>query len=214
MHAWLIDWLIDLGHYVPQLAEKIFDKNKKVPNRDYINLRGFMIGNSLLDDETDQTGMIDYAWDHAVISDKVYQDIRNTCNFSLEAVSLKCDDALNEYFTVYDIMDMYSLYTPTCPGSDLTRHRPMVQGAAPKVLSRHSGWHRKPAGYDPCAPEHTEAYFNRPDVQAALHANVTKLPYKWRHCSDAILTWADAPASILPVLRKLRAAGLRIWVFR
>ncbi|GJU17886.1 serine carboxypeptidase-like protein 34 [Tanacetum coccineum] len=58
------------GHYVPQLAELIFDKNKTISNQDRINFKGFMIGNALLDDETDQTGMIDYAWDHAVISDR------------------------------------------------------------------------------------------------------------------------------------------------
>ncbi|KAL2509768.1 Serine carboxypeptidase-like 34 [Forsythia ovata] len=61
------------GHYVPQLAEVIFDRNKKVSKDAYINLKGFMIGNALLDDEMDQTGMIDYAWDHAVISDHLYQ---------------------------------------------------------------------------------------------------------------------------------------------
>ena len=41
------------------------------------------IGNALLDDETDQKGMIDYAWDHAVISDGVYNNITTICNFSL-----------------------------------------------------------------------------------------------------------------------------------
>ncbi|CAO2198950.1 unnamed protein product [Urochloa humidicola] len=58
------------GHYVPQLSEKIMDGNAG-PKERYINFKGLMIGNALLDDETDQTGMIDYAWDHAIISDRV-----------------------------------------------------------------------------------------------------------------------------------------------
>lgn len=44
------------------------------------------------------------------------------------------------------------------------------------------GWHRKPAGYDPCIESTTSAYFNRKDVQKALHANVTGIPYPWAHC--------------------------------
>lgn len=28
-----------------------------------------------------------------------------------------------------------------------------------------------------------EVYFNRPDVQRALHANVTKLPFPWTGCA-------------------------------
>lgn len=43
-------------------------------------------------------------------------------------------------------------------------------------------WHKKPRGYDPCASDYTADYLNRPDVQRALHANVTNIPYPWTHC--------------------------------
>ncbi|KAG6489772.1 serine carboxypeptidase-like 34 [Zingiber officinale] len=205
------------GHYVPQLSEKIFDENKIVPAKNYINFKGFIIGNALMDDETDQTGMIDYAWDHAVISDRVYHDVKNNCNFSKENVTDACSSSLDEYFAVYDIIDMYSLYSPVCVDSNSTmasnRRSYFVEGASPKILSRHSGWHRKPVGYDPCVPNYTEKYFNRPDVQEALHANATKIGYTWTHCSDAISKWNDAPSSVLPVIRKLIDGGIRVWVF-
>ncbi|KAK9275927.1 hypothetical protein L1049_023201 [Liquidambar formosana] len=203
------------GHYVPQLAELIFDSNINVPNEDYINLRGFMIGNALLDDDTDQTGMVDYAWDHAVISDRVYNDIKSKCNFSVEPLSHVCNRALDRYFDVYKIIDMYSLYAPTCVNSSLssTRQRPLIHGIAPRLFSKFDGWHKRPAGYDPCLSNYTEVYMNRPDVQEALHANVTKIPYPWTHCSENITFWGDAPASILPIIKKLIAGGLRIWVF-
>ncbi|XP_074273717.1 serine carboxypeptidase-like 34 [Silene latifolia] len=202
------------GHYVPQLSEVIFDSNKQVSKSKFINLKGFMIGNALLDDDTDQTGMIDYAWDHAVISDKVYKDVKSKCNFSSTDQTEACKNALNEYFAVYDLIDMYSLYTPTCVQNSTTRRRlPAVNGIAPHLFSKFENWHRKPAGYDPCADSYTEAYLNRPDVQAALHANVTKMAYNWTHCSNNITFWGDAPASILPVIRKLVNGGLRIWVY-
>lgn len=41
---------------------------------------------------------------------------------------------------------------------------------------------RSRAGYDPCSQTYATEYFNRQDVQEALHANVTKIPYPWIHC--------------------------------
>ncbi|GMI88425.1 serine carboxypeptidase-like 34 [Hibiscus trionum] len=206
------------GHYVPQLAKAIFDSNKHVPKSDYINLKGFMIGNALLDDETDQKGMVEYAWDHAVISDRVYRDIKTKCDFRRKKASVGCNTALTSYFNVYEIIDMYSLYTPSCVSNSSSsisssRQRPMIQGIAPQILSKFDGWHKRSAGYDPCAPYYTESYFNRPDVQKALHANVTSMSYPWTHCSDAISIWRDSPASMLPTIRKLIAGGIRIWVY-
>ncbi|KAM0922244.1 hypothetical protein ACQ4PT_006294 [Festuca glaucescens] len=205
------------GHYVPQLSEKIFDGNKQGPKENHINFKGFMIGNALMDDETDQMGMIEYAWDHAVISDRVYADVKANCDFSIENATDACNKALDEYFAVYHLIDMYSLYTPVCTDPSLSSFRRSkkvgVHGAAPKIFSKHHGWFMKPAGYDPCTSDYSEVYFNRPDVQAALHANVTKMGYNWTHCSDAIGTWNDAPASTLPIIRKLIAGGIRVWVF-
>ncbi|KAJ6813073.1 serine carboxypeptidase-like 34 [Iris pallida] len=207
------------GHYVPQLSEKVFDGNKAGTKEEHINFKGFMVGNGVMNDETDQRGMVDYAWDHAVISDEVYDDIKKSCNFSLEHVGDACNKALDEYFAVYDIIDMYSLYAPTCvksnssSSSNSSSRRTMVVGAAPKLFSKYAGWHQKPAGYDPCVSDYTEAYFNRPDVQKALHANVTGISYNWTHCSDAINKWNDAASTLLPVLRKLIGGGVRIWVY-
>ncbi|GFP83025.1 serine carboxypeptidase-like 34 [Phtheirospermum japonicum] len=208
------------GHYVPQLAKVIVDKNKVALDDDHINLKGILIGNAVLDDETDQKGLIDYAWDHAVISDTLYEKIKSKCDFSKSKLSNECDDALNEYFKVYRIIDMYSLYTPTCVDADLTTNfRPYshFKAAAPRLVSINTNgtWRTRPlsGGYDPCASYYSEAYFNRPDVQRALHANVTKISYPWTHCSDIIKTWNDAAFSILPILRELIAADQRIWVF-
>ncbi|CAO2814049.1 unnamed protein product [Amaranthus hypochondriacus] len=209
------------GHYVPQLAEYIYDSNKKVCKEDFINLKGFMIGNALLDDETDQTGMIDYAWDHAVISDKVYKEVKTKCNFTIKDESNDCKSALDKYFAVYDLIDMYSLYAPACAenftdattGSTSNRQLRSIKGTAPHLFAKFERWHKRPAGYDPCLDHYTHEYLNRPDVQKALHANVTNIPYPWSHCNDNITFWADAPSSILPILKKLVDGGLRIWVF-
>ncbi|KAL5983062.1 hypothetical protein ACLOJK_017142 [Asimina triloba] len=212
------DYSWNKGHYVPQLSERIFDENKEVPKENYINFKGFIIGNALMDDETDLRGMIDYAWDHAVISDDTYHTINKYCNFSRnygEQVS-ECSTAMDEYYSVYNIIDMYSLYSPTCvvPGASTFRRLRKTRGIAPKLFSMSDGWHRMPAGYDPCLDQHVEAYFNRRDVQEALHANVANIHYNWTLCSDPVITnWRDAPPSVLPIIRKLIAGGIRIWIY-
>ncbi|XP_061362709.1 serine carboxypeptidase-like 34 [Gastrolobium bilobum] len=204
------------GHYVPQLSELIFDNNHNPAKEDYINFKGFMIGNALMDDETDQKGMIDYAWDHAVISDGLYHNITTKCNFSLPNKTDDCSNEMDKYFNVYNIIDMYSLYTPMCltNNSDSNRRNvPAIKGVSPHSFSKFDGWHKKPAGYDPCASDYTYVYLNMPEVQKALHANVTNIPYPWTHCSNNISFWSDAPQSMLPVIRKLIAGGIRVWVY-
>ncbi|XVF88548.1 hypothetical protein PTKIN_Ptkin19aG0059300 [Pterospermum kingtungense] len=193
------------GHYVPQLAEVILGSNKLVNLSDYINLKGFMIGNALLDDETDQIGMVDYAWDHAVISDRVYNNIKTNCNFSNSELTDDCIEAIVKFFYSYRYIDMYSLYTPKCHTNitSSSRKLPMIQGIAPHKFSKF-------VRYDPCAPDYTDIYLNRSHVQKALHAKISK---PWKHCNYANLSWKDAPASMLPTIKKLIAAGIRIWVF-
>ncbi|OEL30395.1 Serine carboxypeptidase-like 35 [Dichanthelium oligosanthes] len=212
------------GHYVPQLAELIYDGNKGASRDKVINLKGFMIGNAVLNDATDQLGMVEYAWSHAIISDELYSAVRRECDsFKEEADGGRpgkgCSPALRAFLGAYDDIDIYSIYTPTCllPTGAATPRRPAARlVAAPRLFSKHEAWHRLkrvPAGYDPCTEAYVTKYFNRGDVQRALHANRTGLPYPYSPCSEVIRKWNDSPATILPILRKLMAAGLRIWVY-
>ncbi|KAA8531185.1 hypothetical protein F0562_005901 [Nyssa sinensis] len=63
------------GHYVPQLAEFVYDRNKDTTKYPYINLKGFIVGNPETDDSYDYKGIIEYAWSHSVIPD---QSLKNT----------------------------------------------------------------------------------------------------------------------------------------
>lgn len=47
---------------------------------------------------------------------------------------------------------------------------------------------RELSGYDPCTEKYAEIYYNRPDVQKALHANTTGIPYKWTACRYCIIS--------------------------
>lgn len=215
------------GHYVPQLAELIYEGNKAASRGRTINIKGFMIGNAVLNDATDQLGMVEYAWSHAVISDELHAAVTRECDsFKEEAdggkPSKACSPAVRAFLGAFDDIDIYSIYTPTCllspsSSSSSTTSSPSRLVAAPRVFSQHEGWHamtkRVPAGYDPCTEAYVKGYFNRGDVQRALHANRTGLPYPYSACSEVISKWNDSPATVLPVLKKLMSAGLRVWVY-
>ena len=68
--------------------------------------------------------------------------------------------------------------------------------------------------FDPCSSSYMYAYLNRPDVQEALHANVTKLTHDWEQCGDTIQEWTDSPSTIIPLLKEFMDNGIRVWIFR
>ncbi|RLM54282.1 serine carboxypeptidase-like 34 [Panicum miliaceum] len=205
------------GHYVPQLATKIVEGNKKAHHKkDRINLKGIMIGNAAIDASSDDRGLADYAWDHAVISDELYGAIKKECTFPDDGEeSAPCNQAWNEFFGSIRNIDIYSLYTPACTDTLANASRSNSSSSwklAGTPLARiHRG--RPYNTYDPCADYHVVDYLNRGDVQAALHANVTGMPYAWTPCSDALTNWTDSVSSTLPAIKGLVEAGLRVWVF-
>ena len=72
------------------------------------------MGNAVINDETDSVGFVEYAWSHAIISDKLYQDIRTDCaNFS-HPTSTQCNDHLRDFFDAFSGIDIFNLYSPVC----------------------------------------------------------------------------------------------------
>ncbi|XVF48400.1 hypothetical protein PTKIN_Ptkin03bG0187100 [Pterospermum kingtungense] len=194
------------GHYVPQLAKKIHDYNKAY-SRPIINLKGFMVGNAVTDNYYDSIGTVTFWWSHSMISDRTYKSILKYCNFTADKSSKKCDDAVNYAINhEFGDIDQYSIYTPAC--------LVLTNNSARHIRLKNTLLHRRVSGYDPCTENYAEKYYNRPDVQKAMHANTTGIPYKWTACSDVLIkNWKDSDNSILPIYKELIAAGLRIWVF-
>uniref|UniRef100_A0A2N9J656 Carboxypeptidase n=1 Tax=Fagus sylvatica TaxID=28930 RepID=A0A2N9J656_FAGSY len=187
------------GHYVPQLAQTILYNNKKA-KKTIINLKGIIIGNAVINDETDQKGMFDYLASHAIISDQSQYQIQKYCDFSPNAsstVSRECISAFIDAQEDLDYINIYNIYAPLCSSYDVT--------ARPKKASIQK--------FDPCSNIYMYVYLNRPDVQEALHANVTKLTHNWEQCSDIIIDWKDSTSTIIPLLREFMANGLRVWIF-
>eukprot|EP00249_Psilotum_nudum_P004020 c17541_g2_i1 orf=316-1773(-) len=201
------------GHYIPELAEIIYDRNKETSKYPFLNLKGFMVGNPATDDYHDTQGFVDYAWSHAVISDQIYNTVKNVCDFRSDNWTTLCNNVMDSVFDQYKVIDIYNLYTPICEQNGGTHFKSRPAG---RYLQSAPWWKRRityTAGYDPCVQLYSEIYLNRPDVQKSLHANITGLPFNWSICSNVLEDWKDTPFSMLPVYKKLIDAGLRIWVY-
>ncbi|KAJ3693819.1 hypothetical protein LUZ60_009299 [Juncus effusus] len=190
------------GHYVPQLSQIVYEQNRGIENP-IINFKGFMVGNAVTDDYHDYIGTFEYWWNHGLISDEIYQTLKTVCPCdSSEHPSDACMKALDAATVEQGNIDPYSIYTPKCNRSTELKLR----------TKSHYPWMRR--GYDPCTEVYSTVYYNRPAVQKALHANVTRVPYSWQTCSPIVgVFWADSPRTMLPIYQELIDAGLRIWVF-
>ncbi|RZC59907.1 hypothetical protein C5167_007203 [Papaver somniferum] len=197
------------GHYVPQLAREIMAHNKIAKHP--IHLKGIMVGNAVTDNYYDNVGTITYWWSHAMISDKTYRQLLNKCDFHRQKNSNECE-TLYSYAMDQEFgnIDQYNIYAPPCNKSDGSQRTLRLPHRPHQVFRQISGYE----GYDPCTEKYAEIYYNRPDVQKALHANTTKIPYKWTACSETLnRNWNDTEASMLPIYKEMIAGGLRVWVF-
>lgn len=190
------------GHYVPQLSQMVHWRNKGIV-KPALNFKGFIVGNAVTDDYHDYIGTFEYWWTHGLISDATYRILRVQCNLgSSQHPSVECIKALNVADAEHGNIDPYSIYTHPCNSTSDLKHK----------LRGHYPWITR--AYDPCTERHSKKYFNRPEVQKALHANVTGIPYAWDTCSDIVGNyWEDSPKSMLPIYQELIKAGVRIWVF-
>ncbi|KAK8489359.1 hypothetical protein V6N13_103439 [Hibiscus sabdariffa] len=149
------------GHYVPQLAQTIL-RNNKHTNQTTINLKGIAIGNAYIDFETTLKGAVDFYWTHALMSDEIYHGIASNCDYSKLSLSSKdCLEFVDKANDTVGNIYTYDIYAPLCNSSSSSN----------SVLA-----------FDPCSGNYVHSYLNNPEVQQALHANVTALPYPWKSC--------------------------------
>ncbi|KAE8719832.1 Serine carboxypeptidase-like 31 [Hibiscus syriacus] len=201
------------GKYAPELAELIYDNNKD-PSL-YVDLKGILLGNPETDDAEDWRGMVDYAWSHAVISDETQKIIRESCDFkSNDTWSNKtCSQGVDEVLKQYKEIDIYSLYTPVCIADtaakdDTSIYQVMLKRTSSNMMPRVLG------GFDPCLDDYAKAFYNRLDVQKALHVSDGHHLRNWSICNLKLYNnWTDSKSSVLPIYKKLIAARIRIWVY-
>ncbi|PWA63995.1 serine carboxypeptidase-like 32 [Artemisia annua] len=202
------------GKYVPELAALIHEKNSD-PTQ-FINLKGILLGNPVTSDVEDLLGQIDYAWSHAVISDETYRTIRESCDFNSNDTwsNDNCSEAVDQVWTNYDKIDIYSLYTSAC-----IKDSTYAEVKTKKTVFKKNRFKTMPhimGGFDPCLEDYVTRYYNRPDVQKALHVNDGHQLKNWSLCNMDVLhgwNWEQSKDSVLPIYKILIDLKLRIWVY-
>ncbi|XP_044475101.1 serine carboxypeptidase-like 42 [Mangifera indica] len=197
------------GHYIPQLTSVLLDYNARSTGFKF-NIKGVAIGNPLLKLDRDTQATYEFFWSHGMISDEVGLAIMNKCDFddyvfaSPHNMSEWCDSAISEANNIVgDYINNYDVLLDVCYPSIVEQELRLRKVATKKSL-----------GVDVCMSFERRFYFNLPEVQKALHANRTKLPYGWSMCSS-VLNYSDTDGNInmLPLLKRIVQNGIPVWVF-
>ncbi|XP_054792229.1 serine carboxypeptidase-like 42, partial [Prosopis cineraria] len=197
------------GHYIPQLADLLLDHNTRSTGFKF-NIKGVAIGNPLLKLDRDIPATYEFFWSHGMISDETGLAVMNDCDFqdyvlpsphneshSCNLAIAEADRVVGNYINDYDVI--LDVCYPSIAEQELRLK---------KMASKIS------LGVDVCMDYEGDFYFNLPEVQKALHANSTSLPYSWSMCSDFLnYSDSDGKINILPILRKILQNGIPVWVY-
>ncbi|GAB4844703.1 hypothetical protein Ancab_038105 [Ancistrocladus abbreviatus] len=195
------------GHYIPQLAVLLLSHSEHSKGFKF-NVKGVAIGNPLLKLDRDIPATYEYFWSHGMISDEIGLTIMKECDLvyysfvSHHNVSEACISAIARANQVVgDYIDNYDVILDVCYPSIVEQDPPChcrAFAAVPHVERElrlrkmfysvgypSAIWATKTSiGVDVCMSYERRFYFNLPEVQKALHANRTNLPYAWSMCSS------------------------------
>ncbi|KAH9622293.1 hypothetical protein KSS87_019095 [Heliosperma pusillum] len=197
------------GHYIPQLAVAVLDHNAR-SRATKLNLKGIAIGNPLLRLDRDVPATYEYFWSHGMISDEIGLTIMNDCDFqdytfaSPHNESDACNNAISQANTIVgEYINNYDVILDVCYPSIVEQELRLKKMATKMSL-----------GVDVCMTYERRFYFNLPEVQKALHANRTNLPYAWSMCSG-VLNYSDTDGNLdmLPLLKRILNNRIPVWIF-
>ncbi|KAG2263409.1 hypothetical protein Bca52824_070488 [Brassica carinata] len=184
------------GHYVPQLAELILQRNKQ----NFINLRGLLLGNPGLDRMVESNSEKPFMVSHAIIPQKYMDDYVNCRKGPVSDFQI-CADAMSKIETQMKHVDKYNILAPVCKNATLTS-KPK-KGTTVMV-------------YDPCNEHYVTAYLNRENVQKAIHVKSTERQIVWQQCNhtlSGIWSLEDYDQLMVPLIHEIMGQGVRILVY-
>ncbi|KAL9282038.1 Serine carboxypeptidase-like 41 [Arabidopsis thaliana] len=197
------------GHYIPQLADAILSYNSRSSGFKF-NIKGIAIGNPLLKLDRDIPAVYEFFWSHGMISEVVGRTIKIQCDFSHYTyayphnVSDACNDAIREAGDITtEYVNTFDVLPDLCYPSIALQELRLKQMATKMSM-----------GVDVCMNYERQFYLNIPEVQMALHANRTNLPYSWSLCSNLLNYSAiDVNTNMLPTLKRIIQNKIPVRIF-
>ncbi|KAG1656513.1 Lysosomal protective protein [Nymphon striatum] len=165
------------GMYVPLLTKII---SQKAPE---INLKGFAIGNGLLDDVMNEISVYFYYYNHGFIGEKYMEKITKFCcnsSYNMKDCSVKDELCVNQLANIdIGVVNMYNVYAKCYHSSNDTSFS-MIEADA-TVLR-----HLRHGSVIPCIDtSYVNKYMNQPSVRSAIHIP-NSLDVSWAVCSKEI----------------------------
>jgi serine carboxypeptidase-like clade 2 len=184
------------GIYVPMLAHKIVEYNKNLKESQKINLKGILVGNGVADWNYDTSpAMYDFIFTHHLTSYESRLEYNKYCLLNETFDEQKCTDIETNLEDDIDGINIYD-YLRECKipknlkgelstSSKYYKYAPWAfkkfKTTNEKINSQES---KRLYGITPCFDDTLiENYFNREDVQKALHVTA-KRPFEI--CSDDV----------------------------
>ena len=221
------------GVYVPTLAYKILEYNNQTEEANKINLKGILVGNGVADwDYDDNLAMIDFAFTHHFISYEQRLEFNHYCYTNASFNLTKCFEIIEDLYyhtlngvNIYDYLreckvpkklrggknsnNKYFLYAPWFFKRNKAKYD------IDNILKLNEGEEESDdsSNISPCFDDTKfENYFNRKDVQEAIHA--TPVNGTFVTCSESILyNYLRQDEGSIWTYPTLIKAGLRILIY-
>ena len=179
------------GIYVPTLAYNIIQYNKNLPDSQKIRLKGILVGNGVADWDYDtDPATVDFAFTHHLYSYETRMDFNKYC--IMEYDSSKCDELFD---VIYENLDGINIYdylrecaVPETKNGEISYYSKYYKYARwafkHRKINKNKYAELKESNSVPCFDDSkVERYFNRKDVQSALHVEARN---EWFVCSDEV----------------------------
>ena len=214
------------GIYVPILAYKIIEYNKKPETKEKINLKGILVGNGVADWNYDtEPAMMDFLFTHHLTS---YEHRLNYVKYCLTNNTYNEGECNKTYDEAYDIIKGINFYDylQDCKGKknfkENLRTNPNYISRTPWAFKRYNKLNleklnlmeeQEDGGVPSSCLDDTniENYFSREDVQNSLHVRRRK---NWYVCSYMVFyNYTRLDEGSIWTYPTLISEGLRILIY-
>ncbi len=207
------------GIYVPMLAYNIIEYNKNKVESEKIKLKGILVGNGVADWNYDATiSTYDFIFTHHLTSYENRLDYNKYCLMNETYNSQKCDEIINIIDKDINGINLYD-YLRECK----TPQNLKSESYSNSKYYQYARWffkRKKKNNLDleedesttPCFDDtNIQNYFNRKDVQSALHVTAKST---WYVCSGVVSNrYKSLPEGSIWTYPTLIKEGIRILIY-
>ncbi|KAK9690515.1 hypothetical protein RND81_09G133700 [Saponaria officinalis] len=201
------------GIIVPLLTKLVAEGNE-AGEQPYLNLKGYLVGSPNTDEFLDSNSKIQFAHRMALISDKNYDALRNSCNenyINVDPNNTDCVLALDTYERCVNGIWENHILEPKCslgsPQDDRWNRRSLVEDDNEFLLSTPHLSRLLCRNFNYTL---SETLLNDKSVQKALHIREGTVK-RWSRCNKTISYTKDRP-SVVGVHRDLAKYELNVLV--